>query len=683
MSAVLEPGTGRPLAGAASDDAPATGTAGFFSHHGLWAPGVKLFRQVGFRFKAAIISLCFLLPLALVGWGWFGAVEHDVEFSAKERDGVAFAREVMPLHTLLLRQRTLAAQQAVLGGPQAELAAVRDDVARRLQALDAAQTASGDRLATAKALAALKAAVAALPATGDVEAVFAAHTAAVSAAVDLVLQATDGSNLTLDPDLDTYYLMDGALMRVPRLLDEVGRLHGLGAAVAGGASMTPKTADALVRADVATELLAGQLAHAIAKVDAIHPGTRAALRADTLDQALKAFRREAQAMNNAPAIVAAGATTIDDLGALQAAMLDRLDALLAERVETLRQRGIAMGVAVALCLLVAAYLFYSFFLVMDGGLRETRRHLRAMTDGDLTTSPVPWGRDEAAQLMVSLREMQDALRTIVRDVRGGSEQILHASTEIAAGALDLSARTEQTAANLEETAASMEEIAGTVRSTADNAAAAVGIARDNAGAATEGGAVMARVVQTMDGIGESSRRIGEIIGVIDGIAFQTNILALNAAVEAARAGEAGRGFAVVASEVRALAQRSGAAAREIKALITASVEQAQSGTAVVGQAREAIERVVGNAQRVGTLIGEIATAAREQAIGVQQVGQAAQELDQTTQANAALVEQTAAAAQALRDQAQALALRVARFRLPDGAAGLRALPALGRAGSGH
>lgn len=324
-----------------------------------------------------------------------------------------------------------------------------------------------------------------------------------------------------------------------------------------------------------------------------------------------------------------------------------------------------IGVLLVLSALVGAYFAYSFFLTIQGGLEETKRHLRAMTQGDLTTNPQPWGRDEPAQLMLALRDMQTALRGIVMDVRASSEDILHSSAEISEGAMDLSSRTERTAANLEQTAASMEEISGTVRSTAEHAEQAAAIAKDNATSARDGGAVMQKVVQTMDAIGESSQRIGEIIGVIDSIAFQTNILALNAAVEAARAGEQGRGFAVVAAEVRQLAQRSAQAAQEIKSLITTSVAHAQQGAVVVAQARSAIEHIVDGAQRVGSIIGEIATATQEQARGVQQVGQAAQELEQTTQANAALVEQTAAAAAALKQQAEHLSDRVARFKLPE------------------
>ena len=218
-------------------------------------------------------------------------------------------------------------------------------------------------------------------------------------------------------------------------------------------------------------------------------------------------------------------------------------------------------------LLFAAYLFLCFYRVMEGGLRETRRHLRAMTQGDLTTSPSPWGGDEAAQLMLELRDMQDSLRGMVLRVRRSSDEIVHSSSEIASGALDLSARTEQAAANLEQSAASMEEIASTVRTIAESTQEASRVARHNAQTASDGGRVMGDVVRTMEGIRGSSRKIGEITATIDSIAFQTNILALNAAVEAARAGDQGRGFAVVASEVRVLAQRSAHAAREIKGLI--------------------------------------------------------------------------------------------------------------------
>ena len=313
---------------------------------------------------------------------------------------------------------------------------------------------------------------------------------------------------------------------------------------------------------------------------------------------------------------------------------------------------------------VAFYLFYSFYLVTRGGFIEVKRHLVAITEGDLTTRPNPWGNDEAAELMRSLQKMQGSLHDIVDRVRGSSASLVKASGEIAAASMDLSARTEQSAANLQETAAAMHEISATVKNTASNVQEASQAASSNSLAATRGGNVIAEVVNTMQDINTSSKKISEIIGTIDGIAFQTNILALNAAVEAARAGEQGRGFAVVASEVRNLATRSAQAAKEIKALIAASVEKVESGTRVVMGAGDTMKEIQINAKRMNDLFAEIATAASEQSEGVGQVGSAVGDLDRMTQQNAALVEQTAAAATELRHHAEDLADDVARFKLP-------------------
>jgi methyl-accepting chemotaxis protein len=327
-----------------------------------------------------------------------------------------------------------------------------------------------------------------------------------------------------------------------------------------------------------------------------------------------------------------------------------------------------VGGGLLAALLLAGYLFLSFFRVMDGGLKETRRHLRAMSAGDLTQSPTPWGRDEAAQLMLDLRQMQESLRQMVRGVRHSSNLIVQSSGEIAAGAQDLSDRTEQAAANLEQSASAMTRIAANAQHGTDSTAQASSMARRNAEVAAEGGRTMSEVMQTMEDIRAASARIGEIIGTVDGIAFQTNILALNAAVEAARAGEQGRGFAVVAAEVRMLAQRSAAAAREIKVLVGSSVEQVETGSTVVRRAGSTIDQIVGTSGQVSALLGDVSTSALEQSQGIAQIGTAVRALDEVTQQNASLVEQTAAAAAGLRDQAQTLAGEVARFRLPAGAA---------------
>ncbi len=367
------------------------------------------------------------------------------------------------------------------------------------------------------------------------------------------------------------------------------------------------------------------------------------------------------------------AAAVNDMAAYQRKRVaqDREAASASERQGiALLGGGVVLGLA--LSLLCAVLLSRSLLRPLAQASLVSDR----IAEGDLTSSvpPVaPDNRDEVRALLARLSDMQARLVGLVVGMRQASASVAGASSEIAAGNSDLSARTEQTASNLEEIAASMEELLSTVRQSADAAHQASGLAASASDVARRGREAVERVVGTMNGIAQSSRKIADITSVIDGIAFQTNILALNAAVEAARAGEQGRGFAVVAGEVRSLAQRSATAAKEIGTLIAESARQVDEGTQLVDAAGGTMGEIVQSVQQVTTIIAELSTSARQQSTGLGQVGEAVNQLDQMTQQNAALVEESSAAAQGLRMQAQQLAELVAAFQLPASATTMPAL----------
>jgi methyl-accepting chemotaxis protein len=326
-------------------------------------------------------------------------------------------------------------------------------------------------------------------------------------------------------------------------------------------------------------------------------------------------------------------------------------------------------IALVVAVILAAGLGMAATAMVVGPVTRASEAAAAVAAGDLTRTIDASGHDELAQLLKSIQGMQQSLTLTVGSVRQGAESVATASSEIAQGNHDLSARTESQASALEQTAASMEELSATVKQNADSARMANQLAQSASTVAIRGGEVVGQVVDTMKGINDSSRKIADIISVIDGIAFQTNILALNAAVEAARAGEQGRGFAVVATEVRSLAGRSAEAAKEIKSLIGASVERVEQGAALVDKAGETMTEVVTSIQQVTAIMAEINVASNEQSMGVSQVGEAVTQMDQVTQQNAALVEEMAAAASSLKSQAQDLVQVVATFKLPRDGAG--------------
>jgi methyl-accepting chemotaxis protein len=395
-------------------------------------------------------------------------------------------------------------------------------------------------------------------------------------------------------------------------------------------------------------------------------GARETFQAEALQPAVAALR--AGDMARASAVVHGAMNTqfvpvrdsIDELIKVQMAQADEARKESQSTYETVRLvclSGMALGLVLAA--VIGTMLVRGIVRPLD----EAVRVAGAVAAGDLTQDIAIGANDETGRLMRSLDEMNSGLAGIVGRVRTGTDTIATAASEIAAGNLDLSGRTEQQAAALEQTASSMEELTATVKQNADNARQANGLALSASSVAAKGGDVMTQVVSTMSEINASATRIADIINVIDGISFQTNILALNAAVEAARAGEQGRGFAVVAGEVRTLAQRSAAAAKEIKGLIDDSVERVNHGSELVDQAGATMGEIVQSVSRVTAIMTEIMNASQEQTTGIEQVNQAITQMDQATQQNAALVEQASAAAQALREEAESLARTVGIFNV--------------------
>jgi len=659
----------------ASASSPSSQPLDFFRYHGIWAPGVRLFRRLGFRAKALLISAVLLIPAIVTGSAFLKSVQDQIEFTLEERSGVAAMTAFVPVlhHVVAVRNAT----RAKLGGLDTanDYSAARARVDASLAAFEAHLEKTGDPLQLREPTEVMKKAwdATASSAHGADSSGRTVFGPVADASLKVMVGITDRSKLVLDPDVDSLYTINAIFLEMPRVGDDLGQLWGWSTfAVSRGGMENPEQYRKFV---VWSSRVSSGLEDARAFLDrafANSPTLKDRIDLRGFDVAAK-FQQQAdpteliKAAADAADVYAQGRQAVDAYFAVYDSALPALDSLLAARQDALTSSRNLNASIVALALLLAAYLFYCFARVMSGGLQEVAYYLDRMAGGDLTSAPSPWGRDEAAQLMHSLARMQTSVQRIVIDVRQASEAIVSASTEIAHGSLNLSERTEQTASELQATSASLEQVNSTLEHSTDNTRRAAGLATDNAEVARRSGEVIANAVSTMEEVNASSKKIADIIGVIDGIAFQTNILALNAAVEAARAGEQGRGFAVVASEVRSLAQRSAAAAREIKSLITDSVQKIQSGTTVVERAGDEMKVLVDGVGVISTLLGEISHAATEQSGGVRQVSSAVNQLDTLTQQNAALVEQTAAASDGLKRRADELLLTVSRFTVAEGA----------------
>lgn len=632
-------------------------------------------QRMSFPGKMGLTGLAFLLPWAWLMVSFTSAQIDGLQATTLERDGVAFARTVYPTIDAA-RQWRQQARAVARGEASATLDATRQLFDTAFKQVEASQQRWGNAMKTDAEWKQVKDALAGVPdpRQGNADAVYERMTTLTRALQQYLTAITDRSGLSLDPDMASYYLMSAVLIRAPQVIEGTLELRGLvsGAMIAG--NLTPEQCARIVSLMAVVEHERALAVEDRAKARQADPdmGKNVVLSGS---EATAAFLKtlsgmvkpgEAAISGDRQAFVQQANATLDAQFKQADTNLRLLDGMLEKRQDRLRS-GMWFALSISMVGMgIGLYLGMGFYSATLQGFANVRRDLLTMSMGDMRQDINVVGNDEIAGLQRELSYMQAGLRDTMRQVRHSSNEVVNASIEIATGTHDLSSRTESAAAALEESSAALEQTTATTGHTVEAVKKATELAQSNAAVAARGGEVVAEVVRTMGRIEASSSKIGEIIGVIDGIAFQTNILALNAAVEAARAGEAGRGFAVVASEVRALAQRSAGAAKEIKELINSSVDQVAHGTQVVRGAGEAMKEIVDTADKVRGLMDEVNTAALEQNQGIAQIGLAVQELDQTTQANASLVEEAAAAATAQRDAALRMAAMVDEFRLAPG-----------------
>jgi methyl-accepting chemotaxis protein len=646
---------------------------GFFAHHGWLAPGVKLFRRLSFTAKSVLILASLLVPIITLLVLLYQADASLIDTTVQERQGVVYVSSVTDLmkHLALMRRAAsakspdLAEQQAAAKSAFAKVEAAQKELG---PVFGGATNESYGKLSKGLQELLQK------PVLETPDATFAAHSQLLDTSLSLLADIADASQLALDPELDTYHLMNLVVIVGPQYAEYLSKLRGVGSMALStdqGKPLSPGRRRLIERNLTLIDYVDPVYENSFHKGAESYPEVARTMDMKGVDDSREAFKAllEKHVLIDTPDADAAqflqtANLAIDRQLLLNSQLATRLDEQLKARIDRVSQMRTIEIAGVLLCLAVTVYLLICFYKVTKGGLALISLHLNELAEGDLRHRPGdPLGRDEPAMLILDLHKVYDSMHDLIRRVRHSARELANTSAEVSRASLDLSQRTEDAAANLGHQASAVGMIGDQAKESANRTQVAATMANANAEVADRGGQIIGTVVKTMREIQASSQKIGEIIGTIDGIAFQTNILALNAAVEAARAGESGRGFAVVASEVRSLAGRSAAAANEIKKLIADSMDKVMAGTKVVQGAGSNMSEIVENAKQINYFLSEISAATQSQAVEVEGVAQAIAELDTHTQQNAALVEETSASAESLSDQATHLTGEIARFRV--------------------
>lgn len=654
----------------------------------LIAPGVQLMRRLSLINKFLLVSFFMLLPLIYTASLYFAETRKQMDFMQSERDGLRYVKPLLTLSRLAQDHRDLT---YVIGKGHDSLAPRRSQVREKIRAsikeIDVVEKELGPAYGSAvqwrKVTEGLKTLVQPEVST-DVEGAFAEHVALIKDIHGLIDIVTLESKLLLDSDPASYHLMDIITSKVPGLSERIASARGIGTSIIMRSELlTDDRVRMSVLEAVARERYQGLGANIdeimesslLAKTALVHSQKTLSDVSQFLGDIGLMLSPGGLSVLSADVFFQSGTQALNKVYGFSDQAIPLLDTLLQQRIGEYRSQDLLTQAIALVCLLLALYFFFAFYYTVKSGIAFLKKALGRVADGDFTGKIEARAKDEIGLLTLTLNETQQRLAKLTLDINRASEQVYLASNQIADGNDNLSQRTESQASTIEQTSARLEELTATVQRNAETAVNANQLTQDSTGVAEKSRSAMQRVAGTMAEIETSAAKIGDIIALMDNIAFQTNILALNAAVEAARAGEQGRGFAVVAAEVRNLAKHSADAAKEIKGLIAQTREKVSAGVVSVDDTLTTIQESLVGIQRVAAMMSQIAAASREQSEGIGQVNRAMMQMDDSNQQNAAMVEQASAATESLKNQANALVSAVGRFKV-DGVTDETSVPTL-------